>query len=85
MCLMPTNTKDPFIYGQNWSRGFQWKSFRHLDQATVMAEIEEHLCSLQNLRSKIIGGPTSIICPPIRVTQNFNRDKKWVSEYCVLS
>lgn len=60
--------------------GIPMEELLPLDQATVMVEIEQHLCTLQNLRSKIIGGPTGIICPPIWVTQNFSRDKNWVSK-----
>lgn len=53
------------------------------DQATVMTEVDDHVRTLQNLRSKTIGGLTGIIYPPIRVNEPYSRDrvdKKWVSQ-----
>ena len=72
MSLMPTNTKDPFIYGQNWSLGIPMEEllpFRSSERWWWKLR-SRYLCTLQNLRSKIIGGPTSIICPPISVVNN---------------
>lgn len=54
------------------------------DQATVMMEAEDHVRTLQSLRSKSIGGLTGIICPPIRVNEPYSRDrvdKKWASKF----
>ena len=50
------------------------------DQATVILEVEEHLRTLHGLRSNTIGGPTGLICPPIRAVDVFDSDKKWVAQ-----
>ncbi|KAI9729882.1 MAG: hypothetical protein M1835_003601, partial [Candelina submexicana] len=55
-------------------RGTKMEDLSRQDQAVVIEEVKEHLQSMQNLRSKQIGGPTGIICPPIRVTDRLKRD-----------
>ncbi|MCJ1387004.1 hypothetical protein MMC17_010133 [Xylographa soralifera] len=58
-------------------RGVEMGELSPEQQAIVMVQVEEHIKVLQSLRSTRVGGPTGIICPPIRGTQYFPRDTTW--------
>ena len=63
--------------------GVDMDDFSPSDQATVTMEVEDRVRTLQSLRSKTIGGPTGIVCPPIRVNEPYRRDgvdKNWPSK-----
>lgn len=61
-----------------WVPGVMMDTLSPSDQATVMIEVEEHLRTLQNLRSKTVGGPTGIIALPIRIFPPFFTTRNWV-------
>lgn len=44
------------------------------DKATVRQELEQHIATLQTLRSNRLGGPSGIIIPPYRVMQRTETD-----------
>lgn len=60
--------------------GIEMSKLSPSDQATVMVEVEDHIRTLQNLRSQTIGGPSGIICPPHHVAIKFDRQQNWVSK-----
>ena len=51
--------------------GVQMNELSPDDQEVVMQEVDEHIRTLQTLRSDQTGGPSRIVCPPRRVTEYF--------------
>jgi len=47
------------------------------EQEIVIEEVERHVQTLRNLQSDVTGGPSGLVCPPIRAAQYFPSETIW--------
>lgn len=54
--------------------GVSMSELQEEEKSTVSKEVNQHLATLRNLKSRNIGGPTGIVIPPYRVTLHTKND-----------
>ncbi|KAH6675108.1 kinase-like domain-containing protein [Halenospora varia] len=59
--------------------GVSMSELQEEEKSTVSKEVNQHLATLRNLKSRNIGGPTGIVIPPYRVTLHTKNDD-WALE-----
>lgn len=60
-----------FYFQSQFVEGVSMRELEHKDKEVVMKEVEQHVATLQTLRSEFPGVPgESLLCPPQRVTSN---------------
>ena len=80
-----TNIPVPQIFGAFEHDGAFWLITKYIegvdlaelpekDKPVVLDELKGYLATLQNLRSRHVGGPTGIVVPPYRVTRATKQD-----------
>lgn len=55
-------------------QGVGMSELREEQKTMVLEELNQHLVTLKNLRSRHIGGPSGIVVPPYRVTRSTEND-----------
>ncbi|KJZ74363.1 hypothetical protein HIM_06173 [Hirsutella minnesotensis 3608] len=66
-----------FVLITKWLPGVPMKQLSSDAHVVIMKEVERHLETLRALGSNHTGGPSGILCPPLRATQYFPRDNVW--------